>query len=139
MPGRHVLSAALLAVAVIAGAVSAVGLPKLPVPVAPEAEGILAGVSRGDAANIRAFYEALADIVARDGSSSKPLVSTTLQLRQRHEHALRMAFAHTGIVGKYPQLGEKLDAYLLEAIGSTDVPLTPDLRDKAARAFLAVK
>lgn len=139
MPQRPVLIAALLALALAAGGVSVVGVPKVPVPVVPDAQGILAGVSRADAANLRAFYEAMADIVVRDGSGGKPAVASTLELRVRHEYALRMAFAHTGMVGKYPGLGDRLDAYLLDAIGSTDVPLTPAIREKAARAFLAVK
>lgn len=141
MSVRHIGVAVLLAVSLAAGGLStlkSVPLP-FPPPVVPAATGLLDGVSRSDAANIRAFYEAMADIVVRDGTSKTPVVSTTGDLRNRHEYALSMAFVNTGMVGKYPGLGEKLDAHLLESIGSTDVPLDAALREKAARAFLTVK
>lgn len=141
MGRRQLLVAALLAVALLSGSLSVVGVPRplTPTPEVPASSDLLAGLSRSDAANIRAFYGAMADIVVRDGAEATPTVTTTLDLRNRHEYALRMAFANTGMVGKYPGLGQRLDAHLLEAIGSTDLPLTSALREKASRAFLSVK
>jgi hypothetical protein len=138
---RHIGVAILLAISLATGGLSVIKPPSgpAPAPTPQPATGLLDGVSRADAANLRAFYEAMADIVVRDGSTSKPVSNSTGDLRNRHENALRMAFAATGMVGKYPGLGEKLDAHLLEAIGSTDLPLDAALRDKAARAFLSVK
>lgn len=139
MSVRHIGVAVLLALSLAAGGLSTIKTIPLPSPLAPEAAGLLEGVARADAANLRAFYEAMADIVVRDGASKTPVVATTGDLRNRHEYALSMAFVNTGMVGKYPGLGAKLDAHLLEAIGSTDVPLDAALREKAARAFLTVK
>lgn len=100
---------------------------------------ILAGVSAADARHLRDFYAAMADIVVRDGQSADPVVKTTFELRNRHKAALQLAFANTGMVGKYPALGEKIDAYLLDAIGRLDVPLTAEVRQAASKAFAAIK
>jgi hypothetical protein len=100
---------------------------------------ILAGVSSSDAKSLRDFYAAMADIVVRDGSAAAPVVKTTFDLRNRHRDALQMAFVNTSMVGKYAGLGEKLDAYLLEAIGKLDVPLTPESRRSAAKAFSDIR
>lgn len=108
-----------------------------PTPVLPES--ILAGVSKADAAVLRDFYAAMADIVVRDGKAKEPVVRGTLDLRNRHQQALALAFANTALVGKYEGLGARLDAYLLEAIGKTDTPLTDELRQRAAKAFSAIR
>lgn len=112
--------------------------PPAPAPV-PAPEGILAPLERNDRKALLDFYAAMADIVVRDGQSENPACKTKFELRERHRQALAMAFAHTAIVGKYPGLGERLDVYLLAAIGDTDAPLTPELRDAAARSFLSIK
>lgn len=122
----------------VLGAVSSV-VPLKPVVVVPSPSGILAGVSAADAAELRAFYAAMADIVVRDGNAKSPSCKTVFDLRNRHKSALSMAFENTGMAGKYPGLGERIDAYLLAAVGDKDVPLTPDLRQSAAKAFAAIK
>jgi hypothetical protein len=134
-----------LRVAVIAGGLvlglASFGGKYLPVPVvpAPAASAILDGVSAADARSLRDFYGAMADIVVRDGKSASPVCTTTFDLRNRHKQALQLAFASTGIVGKYPSLGDKLDAYLLQAVGSLDVPLTAENREAAAKAFASIR
>lgn len=100
---------------------------------------VLAGVSSADARQLRDFYAALADIVVRDGFSPSPVVKTVFELRNRHKDALQLAFANTAMVGKYPGLGDRLDAYLLEAVGKTDATLTQELRRAAAKAFSEIK
>lgn len=122
----------------VLGAVSSV-VPLKPPVVVPSPSGILAGVSAADAAELRAFYAAMADIVVRDGNAKSPSCKTVFDLRGRHKSALSMAFENTGMSGKYPGLGERIDAYLLAAVGDKDVPLTPDLRQSAAKAFAAIK
>lgn len=102
-------------------------------------ESVLSGVSSADARIIRDFYAAMADIVVRDGSAKEPVIKTVLDLRNRHKHALSMAFGGTAMVGKYAGLGERLDQYLLAAVGDVDVPMTPELRQSAAKAFSAIK
>jgi hypothetical protein len=114
-------------------------LPKAPAVVTPQPGGILAGVDASDARMIRDFYAAMADVVVRDGSAQPPVCTSTFDLRNRHRGALSMAFASTGMVGKYPGLGDRLDKYLLAAIGDTDVQLTPEIRASAAKAFAAIK
>jgi hypothetical protein len=100
---------------------------------------ILSGVSQADAQLLRDFYAAMADVVVRDGSSPDPVCKTVFDLRARHRQALQLAFANTGMVGRYSGLGDRLDAYLLEAIGKLDVPLTKEIRASAAKAFSAIK
>ncbi len=100
---------------------------------------VLAGVSSADAKQLRDFYAAMADIVVRDGTAATTVVKTVFDLRARHKDALSMAFVSTEMVGKYPGLGDRLDAYLLEAVGKTDATLTPELRQSAAKAFAAIK
>ena len=106
---------------------------------APVSSALLAGLSKQDAQSMRDFYQAMSDVVARDGVSSPAVVKTTSDLRTRHRDALSMAFAGTSMVGKYPGLGERLDKYLLEAVGDTDAPMTAAMRESAARAFAAIK
>jgi hypothetical protein len=100
---------------------------------------VLAGVSSADAKLLKDFYTAMADIVVRDGLSSDPVAKTTFDLRNRHKTALQLAFANTAMVGKYPGLGDRLDTYLLDAIGKLDVPLTPEVRKSAAKAFSDIR
>jgi hypothetical protein len=100
---------------------------------------VLAGVSSADAKLLRDFYTAMADIVVRDGLSGDPVAKTTFDLRNRHKTALQLAFASTAMVGKYPGLGDRLDTYLLDAIGKLDVPLTPESRRSAAKAFSDIR
>lgn len=138
---RAIVIAACLAVAAAAAGVSWVQSILHPVDTRPVVvtSAVLAGVGSADAKQLRDFYAAMADIVVRDGQVKEPSCKTTLDLRNKHKAALQMAFAMTGMVGKYPELGERLDAYLLDAIGGTDVPLTPALRESASKAFAAIR
>lgn len=111
----------------------------VPAPSPVQPSGILVGLSPADASAVRSFYEAMADIVVRDGLRADPVTKTTFELRHKHTWALATAFANTGMVGKYEGLGDRLDQYLLRAIGDTDQTLTPDLRQKIADAFAAIK
>lgn len=136
---RKAVIAVGLAVSLACGGVYVyVNRPTVVMPVV-DPSGILAGVAPGDAALIRDFYAAMADIVVRDGLQATPVCKTTFDLCNRHKQALAAAFANTGMVGKYVGLGDRLDAYLLKAIGDTDVPLTTELRASAAKAFAAVR
>lgn len=101
--------------------------------------GVLSGVSAEDRQKFRDFYEALADIVVRDGQGVAPVCKSVFDLRGRHRNALWCAFGATNMVGKYAGLGDRLDAYLLSAVGDTDVALTPELRQAAAKAFLEIR
>lgn len=135
------MRAIVLGVGLLAGVASvAVGLYRTtPAVVVPAPGGVLAGVSASDAATIRSFYAAMADIVVRDGQAKEPVCKTVFDLRNRHKHALSMAFENTGMAGKYAGLGDRLDKYLLAAVGDKDLPLTPELRQSASRAFAVIK
>jgi len=130
-----------LLLAVVGGGASVLPLkvPAVVVPPAPKPEGVLAGVAAADAAILRQFHEAMADIVVRDGKAKEPVAKTVFDLRARYKHALSMAFENTAMVGKYPGLGQRLDEYLLAAVGNKDLPLTPELRQSASQAFSAIK
>lgn len=138
---RNIVIVAGLALAAVAGISSTIGrltFPVVNVPVVVPST-ILAGVSAADAKLLREFHEAMADIVVRDGKANEPVVKTLFALRDRYKFALQMAFANTGMAGKYPGLGDKLDSYLLEAVGKTDAELTPASRAAAAKAFAAIR
>lgn len=137
---RSAVIAVSLAVATAAGALGWLQTVTRPVDVPlviPSA--VLAGVSSPDARLLRDFYAAMADIVVRDGLAQSPLCKTTFDLRNRHRQALETAFANTAMVGKYDGLGQRLDEYLLVAIGRLDIPLTADVRKAAAKAFSDIK
>jgi hypothetical protein len=139
------LRAAVIAVGVTvaAGAAGVGWVQSILKPVGPAPlvipSAVLAGVSAADAKLLRDFYTAMADIVVRDGLSGDPVAKTTFDLRNRHKTALQLAFANTAMVGKYPGLGDRLDTYLLDAIGKLDVPLTPEVRKSAAKAFSDIR
>lgn len=115
----------------------AVKIPTVIPDVAPVT--VLSDVSSADKAQLRLFYQAMADIVVRDGSAKEPAIKGVFDLRNRHKYALSMAFENTGMAGKYPGLGDRIDAYLIKAIGDLDVPLTPEIRQQSAKAFLDLK
>lgn len=108
-------------------------------PPSPVVSMVLDGVSSQDARLIKDFYSAMADVVVRDGKAKEPVCRTVFDLKNRHAFALSMAFEKTGMEGKYAGLGQKLDKYLLAAVGDTDAALTPELRESAAKAFLAIQ
>ena len=125
------------------GAVMSV-LPNITVPavvpdVGPEASTVLAGVAAADRRQFKDFYAAIAEIVVRDGVNPQPEIKSVFDLRNRHRSALVLAFGATSMSGKYKGLGDRLDQYLLLAIGDTDVALTPELRAAASKAFLSIK
>jgi hypothetical protein len=136
---RKAVIAAGLAVSLACGVVYLERAGRPAVAPAVDPSGILAGVTPADASLIRDFYAAMADIVVRDGLQATPLCKTTFELCNRHRQALATAFANTGLAGKYAGLGDRLDAYLLKAIGDTDVPLTTESRAAASKAFAAVR
>ena len=114
-------------------------IPAVVVPAVPASSSVLKGVSAADAAVLRDFMRAMADVVVRDGKAERPVCKTVFDLRDRYRNALSMAFISTAVVGKYERLGQRLDEYLLAAVGDKDVPLTPELRAKAETAFLSLK
>lgn len=109
----------------------------VPAPVQPA--NLLAGMSASDAAEYRAFFGAVAEMVERDGKSTQPVLTTTFDLRNRYRQALKLAFENTGLVGRYPGFGARLDEYELRAIGAADNQLTTEERTKAANAFRAIR
>lgn len=120
------------------GLVSALAKPGTP-PQPVVQTNVLDGVSAGDAVLLRQFFGAVADIVERDGKSQTPVLKTTFDLRHRYTHALQLAVQQTNMVGKYPELGKRLDVYMVQALGSTDDALTAESRAKIAAGLRAIR
>lgn len=114
-------------------------LRRAPEPAPVQPAQVLVGVSVEDAAELRKFFAAVAEVVVRDGKSQEPVLKTTFDVRNRYRQALKLAFENTAIVGKYPGLGARLDEYELRTIGSVDNPLTTEERAKVAGALLAIR
>lgn len=67
------------------------------------------------------FYGDFADVLARDSDSK--IISTTGQFRTLNERAGRLAFQKTGLQGKYPDLGIKLNDKAATFLGLQNGPL----------------
>lgn len=134
---RTAIVAAGLAVGLL-GLASKVTKPS-PVPAPVQPATVLVGVSQEDAALYRRFFDAVAEMVERDGRSTEPVLKTTFDLRNRYRQALKLAFEGTPLAGKYPGLGARLDEYELRALGAADNPLTLEERKKCADALRAIR
>lgn len=90
--------------------------------------------SSADCLRLSSLYYDLAQLISLDGD--KQLVRNTDEVRQANRISgimLRM-----NINDKYPDLGSSMNDLIVAAIGDDNIPLTADLRQKAADAFLAL-
>lgn len=90
--------------------------------------------AREDAIEVAGLYQALADVLEDDGESEAPVVSTTGEVREGYVRAGKLCFQYR-LKGKYPTLSGDIDSHVKRAIGTLDVPLTPDLRAKLVSAL----
>jgi hypothetical protein len=88
-----------------------------------------------DGRNLAAFYEAIADVIARDQGK---VVQTVAQVRELNRRAGLLMFQKTGIEGKYPGLATAIDKVLEDRIGLDDVPVDAAKRAAAIEAFKAL-
>lgn len=87
----------------------------------------LQSASSSDRAKVRAIYEALADVTARDGSQQ---IKTLGQWRAVHASALRLAAGGTDLVGKYPGLDKAVDEVLRSQVPVDNVAMSPEVVSK---------
>jgi hypothetical protein len=88
-----------------------------------------------DGSTLAAFYQAVADVLARDQGR---VIQTTAQLREFHRRAGLLMFQRTGIEGRYPGLAEAIDKVLVERIGLDSVAIDPVKQAAAIEAFRAL-
>ena len=115
--------------------------PEVSIPVPnPDIQESVYGISmalsgaRADALEVAGLYQALADVLEDDGNSQEQLTSTTGEFRSAHVRAGRLCFQQK-LKGKYPGLPVQIDEHIAKAIGSLDVPLTPEFRAKLVTAL----
>jgi hypothetical protein len=127
---KHIM-AAFVAVALVwafypaGGTTPVVVSPKSPVTAA------LSPASRQDKARVAAFYSALADVVERD----QAVITTVGEFRELHSRSLDLAFKGTDLPGKHPGLDVAINAQLVAAVGTDDVPLPPAKRQALVQAL----
>jgi hypothetical protein len=79
------------------------------------------------------FYDAMAFVLIRDAQRETPIVKTTGDFVLLHAGSLQMAIDKAA-VGKYPGLGEAIDATFVNSIGADQRPLTTSERTKLTAA-----
>lgn len=79
------------------------------------------------------FYDAMAFVVERDGKQAKPVITDTGKFEAFHGGSLRLAVDRED-VGKYPGLGEAIDATIANALGSDAKSLDEATRQRVVDA-----
>jgi|TARA_R110002051_G_scaffold221367_3_gene284995 hypothetical protein len=92
------------------------------------------GMDVKDAAKAASFFNAFADVVARDDS----IIKTTADIREGYIRAETLMLQKTEMVGKYPGFGKAKDDVLTETLGLDRVSLTPEKRKETVDAFRAM-
>ena len=87
--------------------------------------------SKQDAKRLSELYMDLATLIELDGSNQ--VVKTTEEIRQAN--SLSGTMLRLNIKGSYTGLSEATSTVISSQIGDDIIPLTPDLRSKAANAF----
>lgn len=107
-----------------------------PVPAPPQTPvaAALADATSEDRKRVASFYVAMADVMERDDG----VVATVGQFREVHSRSLDLAFNGTDLPGKYKGLDQAIDQQLVTAVGTADVPLTPEKRAALVQALKGV-
>lgn len=87
--------------------------------------------SKQDAKRLSNLYMDLATLIELDGSNE--VVKTTEEIRQAN--SLSGTMLQLNIKGSYTGLSEATSKVISSQVGDDIIPLTPDLRNKAANAF----
>lgn len=90
--------------------------------------------SSQDALRLRDLYLDLATLISLDGEDR--VVAGTEDIRQANK--LSGSMLKLNIKNKYINLSKASNDLIVYSIGSDDIPLTPELRQKAAEAFRAL-
>jgi len=80
------------------------------------------------------FYRDFADVIERDDE----IIRSTGDIREAHQRAGRLAFQKTGLQEKTPGLAAQIDSVFAAALTLRNVPLTPDVREKAVELCRAI-
>lgn len=90
--------------------------------------------TKTDKQRVSSFYAVMADVLERDPSAAK----TVGQFTDLHALSLDRAFKGTDLPGKYLGLDKAINDALTAAVGSADVPLTPDKHQALVQALKEV-
>lgn len=123
-----------LALAVLLVAASFVGSPR-PAATGPVAKALESAPS-SDRAKVKAIYQALGDVMARD---SGRLITTTAAWRAIYSDALRLAVGGTDFVGKYPGLDTAVEEVLAKHYQLENVAIDSELAAKIVTGMRAVE
>lgn len=88
-----------------------------------------------DRARLSLLYDAMADLVERDGGKK---LATTGQVRNTYANSLEYGLQNTGIVGKYPGLAEAVESTLAKHYSLDNKTIDADLAKKIAAGFREV-
>lgn len=91
-------------------------------------------ISKSDASQIYDFFLQLSDVVLYDDG----LIATTGQFRQFNMVAGGLNFAGLEMQNKYPELGEEIDALIIQALGSENVPIDASKRSRLVKTLRAI-
>ena len=131
---------------IVAGAVAAWRQPASrpePNPNAPDAatRAIVANVReilsghQEDGKRLAAFYLALADVIQRDAGQ---VIRDMADVREVNRRAGLLMFQQTDLQGKYPGLGDAIEAALAQLVGMDNAPLDDAKRKTVIAAFRAI-
>jgi hypothetical protein len=124
-----------LAAAVAFAALQFVSLPQRSVATGPVAKA-LASASSADRARVASIYDALADLIERDGGK---LIPTTAVWRAIYSDALRLAAGGTDLPGKYPGLDKAVEEVLAQHYPLDNLPIDTAMAGKIAAGCRAVE
>lgn len=96
----------------------------------------LQSASSTDRAKVRAIYQALADVTARDAGTR---IANVAAWRAIHSDALRLAVGGTDLVGKYPGLDKAVEQVLGQHFTLDNAGLTDELTGKIVAGCRAVE
>ena len=125
----------ILAAAVAFAALQFVSLPQRSVATGPVAKA-LASASSADRARVASIYDALADLIERDGGK---LIPTTAVWRAIYSDALRLAAGGTDLPGKYPGLDKAVEEVLAQHYPLDNLPIDTAMAGKIAAGCRAVE
>jgi hypothetical protein len=125
----------ILAAAVAFAALQFVSLPQRSVATGPVAKA-LASASSAERARVASIYDALADLIERDGGK---LIPTTAVWRAIYSDALRLAAGGTDLPGKYPGLDKAVEEVLAQHYPLDNLPIDTAMAGKIAAGCRAVE
>lgn len=118
-------------------------LPRLNIDVTPSPQPAvsvdlpLSGIPADRRGYFADIYDAMAEVVERDGKRPTAGVKSIVDFSALHAGALQLAVDRDQ-VGVYPGLGEAIDAAFAENVGDDNVPVDASVRAKLAEVCRAL-